>query len=629
MKKTDKIIFPKVIEEILSECPEYVLANNVEELVELSCAGASDNGWHDVDYEIPGEGRYTEARVCKVKNGVAANYTEAYMRRRDPDSLLVADDFPTDKEKFDERFGYDFEELRDETVEWLKSQKLCVFLFKAGPKNLGNDAIALAPANAGFFALGLGLLQGVVDTSKLEKEFKAGAAIFVAPPFRHTHFDGKQVVVHRRKNDFHEMFSYNLYPGPSAKKGVYGMLINQGEFEEWVTLHCSTVQVITPYDNKINISHEGASGSGKSEMLEDMHRERSGRLLLGRNTVTGEERYITLPQGCNLRPVTDDMAVTNPEIQKNRGKLTLQDAENSWFMRVNHIERYGTDPHLEEISCMNREPMLFLNLDVAPGSTALIWEHIHDEPGKPCPNPRLVLPRKAVEEAIDEPVEVDIRSFGVRTPVCTKENPTYGIFGLFHVLPPALAWLWRLVSPRGASNPSIIVSEGMSSEGVGSYWPFATGKKIKQANLLLKQIIEFPKVRYILTPNQYIGAWKVGFMPQWIAREYLARRGGAWFTEKQITPARAPLLGYAIQKLMIEGNMLEKEFLRVENQPEVGYEAYDKGYEMLSGFFKTQIKKFLEPGLLPEGKKIIECCLSDGTLEDYCSIIDSESIIIE
>ena len=28
----------------------------------------------------------------------------------------------------------------------------------------------------------------------------------------------------------------------------------------------------------------------------------------------------------------------------------------------------------------------------------------------------------------------------------------------------------------------------MQSEGVGSYWPFATGKKVTQANLLLNQI---------------------------------------------------------------------------------------------------------------------------------------------
>jgi hypothetical protein len=106
----------------------------------------------------------------------------------------------------------------------------------------------------------------------------------VAPPFRHTHFDGKQVVVHNRKEGLHELFSYNLYPGPSAKKGVYGMLLNIGEEERWVTMHCSTVQVITPYENKVVISHEGASGGGKSEMLEYAHRQGTARCCSAANT---------------------------------------------------------------------------------------------------------------------------------------------------------------------------------------------------------------------------------------------------------------------------------------------------------------------------------------------------------
>jgi hypothetical protein len=120
------------------------------------------------------------------------------------------------------------------------------------------------------------------------------------------------VVVHNRSDGLHELFSYNLYPGPSAKKGVYGMLLNIGEEERWVTMHCSTVQVITPYENKVVISHEGASGGGKSEMLEHAHRQADGTLLLGRNLVNGEKRSLTLPKGCELRPVTDDMALCHP-----------------------------------------------------------------------------------------------------------------------------------------------------------------------------------------------------------------------------------------------------------------------------------------------------------------------------
>ena len=86
---------------------------------------------------------------------------------------------------------------------------------------------------------------------------------------------------------------------PARKKGIYGVLLAIGENEEWLTLHASTVQVVTPYDNITTIMHEGASGSGKSEMLEYVHRQEDGRLLLGRNLITGEERRLVLNQACS------------------------------------------------------------------------------------------------------------------------------------------------------------------------------------------------------------------------------------------------------------------------------------------------------------------------------------------
>jgi len=222
-----------------------------------------------------------------------------------------------------------------------------------------------------------------------------------------------------------------------------------------------------------------------------------------------------------------------------------------------------------------------------------------------------------VPGVVNEPVCVDVRSLGIRTPPCTRESPSYGILGLFHVLPPALAWLWRLATPRGFSNPSIVGTEKMSSEGVGSYWPFATGKRVKQANLLLEQIQNTPRTRYVLIPNQHIGAWEVGFMPQWLARDYLARRGSAKFRDDQIVPARCPLLGYALSTVRIEGVRVAHWFLEVNTQPEVGDETYDRGAAILRDFFHEHIREFLEPALSSLGRRIIECCLDDGTLSDY------------
>ncbi len=612
---------PKEVAAVLDAAPSVTLANSTEELADLAVRDAV-NGWHEVAYEVPGRGCVVEARVCRSKNGISANYVEPYMRRRDPDCMVIGDERPTDKPTFAQRYGVPFGPLREATFKWLRGQRLAVFPFHAGMAGKGTDSLVIAPDNAGFFALGLALLQGILDQKSLPPDFMPRAVIYVAPPFRHTHFGGKQIVVHNRLDSAHELFSYNLYPGPSAKKGIYGVLLNIGESEHWVTMHCSTVQVVTPYDNKIVISHEGASGGGKSEMLEQIHRQPDGSILLGRNIITGDERLLTLPRACDLRPVTDDMALCHPSLDRGHGKLWLEDAEDAWFVRVNHITAYGTDPHLEELTIHPPKPLLFLNIDASPGATSLIWEHIQDSPGVPCPNPRVIIPRDIVPGVTKGPVSVSIRSIGVRTPPCTREQPTYGILGMFHILPPALAWLWRLVAPRGHANPSIVNTEGMSSEGVGSYWPFATGRRVDHANLLLNQIMETPSVRYVLTPNQHIGAWEVGFMPQWLMREYLARRGSAHFSRSQVQASRCALLGYSPTSIVIEGRRIGRWMFDVEKQPEVGTEAYDAGAAILREFFRRELRQFLVKDLLAPGPEIIECCLSDGTIEDYERLLD-------
>ncbi|MEM6600635.1 MAG: DUF4914 family protein [Verrucomicrobiota bacterium] len=606
---------------VLSAAPAVTLAHSADQLIELAVSHVQPDGYHTVGYEVQGQGFVEEVKVCRVKNGIAANYVEPYMRRRDPDCMVIGDENPTDKPTFQKRYGASFSDLREETLDWMKSQELACFPFIAGMPGSGTDALVIAPANAGFFALGLAMLQGIVNPAELSDDFEPKAIIYVAPPFRHTHLKGRQVVVHNRLPGMHELFSYNLYPGPSAKKGIYGVLLTLGEKEDWITMHCSAAQIVTPYETKIGISHEGASGGGKSEMLELPHRQTDGTLLVGRNIITDETRKISLPQTCQIRPVTDDMALCHPSLNKGHGKLTLKDAESAWFVRVNHITHYGVDPHLEKMTINSTAPLLFLNIDAKPGSTALIWEHIEDEPGSPCPNPRVIIPCENVPGIHRGTLDVDIRSFGVRCPPCTREKPTYGIMGLFHLLPPSLAWLWRLVAPRGHANPSIVDTGGMSSEGVGSYWPFATGRRVDQANLILQQIIDTPRVKYILVPNQHIGAWDVSFMPQWLTREYMARRGGAHFDSEQVKPCSCPLLGWAPRSILVEGRPIGSWFFDVAKQPEVGPEAYAQGAEILQQFFESELSLFQDDDLLPLGKQIIQCCLDQGSVDDYLQLI--------
>ena len=622
LKKRGINLPPEAVD-VLNNCRSFTVFNTVEELAVAALGGESNNTF-EVSYDIPGKGLYTEVIVHRVNNGISANYTDPYLRRRDPDTMAIADDQPTDKETFKSKFGYDFSSLKTETFNWLKNQDLAVFFYFAGREGIGVSGMAIAPANAGFFAMGLAMLQVMVPVSELAENLELESIIYVAPTFRHTHFDGKQIVVHNREGNRHEIFSYNLYPGPSAKKGLYGALLTKGEKEGWITAHCSTVQAVSPYDNMTTFMHEGASGGGKSEMLQHILREANGQVLIGENSVTGERRLINLPLFSSFNPVTDDMAICHPSLQKNNGKLAVLDAENAWFIRVDGIREYGDDPFLEKITIKPPKPLLFLNIKSNPDSTVLIWDHIEDAPGKPCPNPRVILPREIVPNVIGTPVSVDVRSFGVRTPPSSAENPNYGILGMFHILPPALAWLWRLVSPRGHANPSIVGGTGMGSEGVGSYWPFATGKRVQHANLLLEQILNTPATRYTLVPNQYIGVWKVGFKPQLLMREYLTRRGNAKLRKDQYQPARCPLLGYELNYLTIEGAKIPSRFLQVHKQTEMGTEGYDKGAEKLYDFFKSELKQYLVPELHPLGRQIIEACLNGASVADYASFIEME-----
>ena len=292
---------------------------------------------------------------------------------------------------------------------------------------------------------------------------------------------------------------------------------------------------------------------------------------------------------------------------------------------MDNLTEYGDDVNLERAIIHPEEPLIFFNIDGVPDATCLPWEHTPDSSGKPCPNPRVVVPRRLVDDVVNEPEHVDVRTFGVRMPACTRTQPTYGIMGMMHIVPPALAWLWRLIAPRGDKNPSILDTSaegalthgGMVSEGVGSFWPFSTGTKVGGANLLLQQIIASPRTRYVLTPNQHVGAYRVGFAAQWLTREYLARRGTGRIRPEHLVPSRCPLFGYTLKEVKIDGQLIRPTFLRPDKQSQVGEEAYDAGARIITDFFKAELQQYLTDELDPLGRQIIEVCLRDGTIEEY------------
>ncbi len=80
-------------------------------------------------------------------------------------------------------------------------------------------------------------------------------------------------------------------------------------------------------------------------------------------------------------------------------------------------------------------------------------------------------------------------------------------------------------------------------------------------------------------------------------------------------------MGYELNYLTIEGAKIPKPLLKVYKQPEVGVEGYDAGAAELTEFFKKELKQYLQPELLETGRRIIEACLNDATIEEYNKIV--------
>jgi hypothetical protein len=118
-------------------------------------------------------------------------------------------------------------------------------------------------------------------------------------------------------------------------------------------------------------------------------------------------------------------------------------------------------------------------------------------------------------------------------------------------------------------------------------------------------------------------------MPQWITREFIARRGGAGFDAGSLHAARCALLGYVPSSMLIEGRTIGNWFFEVDKQPEVGEEAYDRGAEILTEFFHRELRGFLHDDLHATGRAIIDCCLSGGTTEDFRKLIPHELVNLE
>ena len=167
------------------------------------------------------------------------------MRRRDPDCMRIADNLPTDKPRFEDVYGYDFSVLREGDPPLAHPAGADSGALQGGRLPVRLRLGAGLPLNAAFFAFALSQLQASWR-SRTWSTSPPRAVIYVAPPSAtpaSTESRWSYIAATRTST---RSFSYNLYPGPSAKKGIYSVLLDIGEQEGWVTAHASAARIITP-----------------------------------------------------------------------------------------------------------------------------------------------------------------------------------------------------------------------------------------------------------------------------------------------------------------------------------------------------------------------------------------------
>ena len=141
-----KFTFTEELTDVIENCKGVSVPTSKAELYDM-VFGPEHADVYDVVFDVPGKGLFKEADVVRCKNGASVNFTEDYMRRRDPNSMAIGDELPTDKPRFKDRFGYEFSQLRQETLDWLSNQQIVMLPFYAGPNGVLR---ALARQHAGL-----------------------------------------------------------------------------------------------------------------------------------------------------------------------------------------------------------------------------------------------------------------------------------------------------------------------------------------------------------------------------------------------------------------------------------------------------------------------------------------------
>lgn len=556
----------------------------------------NDNRRYEID-----EDNETEITFDLVSNGLAFHYPSEVLRQRCSHRVL----------KKEELFNGD--DLMASFVQNRINDELVGAYVRLGQMAAPYFALVLLPKKYRpllyvIQSIGLGLVSEK-ELDELQPTRFVGVSL-IGPDARNLLFDGVPSIIESSIGASKIQYIASSYVG-SIKKALHSLLIRSVVAHGGFASQASVVSVKNPYDSKMVFMFEGPSGSGKSEMYRQMKRSEDGTISIGFNRVTRDKLSIPMTLMSKIRPIADDLIIQNTESSKKR--LKVKDAEGGWYISVKDIQKYGDNPPMESISFNPSNSLIYGNITSYPQADVLIWNH--QKSSKYSANPRVVVPKGIIAKSLNKEVSVDVRLLGVPTTTCNDNYKGSGVLGFAHLLPPALAWLWRLVCPMSCANGKLV------SGGLLGMTNFVTDNHFTIANRLLKEIKKRDKISYLLTPSGYIGAWNIGYMPQLLMREYISRRGNCNFSEDQFQPAMNSLFGFEMYQMTLEGIRIPSKLLLPYKQDNMSIETYEDGINDYYIIFKEILSSYLSDALDPLGIKIIETFLSEGTIEDFIDLI--------
>jgi len=299
------------------------------------------------------------------------------------------------------------------------------------------------------------------------------------------------------------------------------------------------------------------------------------------------------------------MACAHPKYQGASGRLTVADAENGWFVRVDHIHSYGTAPNSNACASIPRAAH-FLNHYIVPAAPASLGAR-RGRARQSLPNPRVILPA-ACSKRFSTGRSGSTCAASASAAPHPQGQPALRYPRHAPRPQPRLAWLWRLWRPR-SRQPSIQATKSreMQSEGVAPIGPLhrsprGPGQPPPQPDC------QHPKP---LRPHSQPAHRRLeGRIHGRVdGREYLAAAAAPSLPASR-SAKHLPLLGYIPNQLRIEGSMIPRVFWPLKSRSRAAWRLPGRRAPVAGVLFE-RTQAVPGPDLDPLGKRIIEACSTE------------------